>query len=199
MTHFQSTEYRAHTVCTNEPQWKGLLPSSPTSPSSRIYPFSPISPSSKPVNVFDFLVDAEDADHPFVAPNESRRNRTDSVHMYQYCHELGCERLEAFTNFSDLRRHEREVHGLHGGPKYRFCPHKGCKRSTNPGFSRGEDLNERLRRAHHGIGITAERPNYPARCFDVPAPFRYQSPPQNQDKDRSKEGDEEHHSVMDLR
>lgn len=65
------------------------------------------------------------------------------------CKESGCEKLPGFTYSGGLLRHEREVHGKHGGPKKQLnCPHPNCKRHTGKGFSRQENLNEHLRRVH---------------------------------------------------
>lgn len=65
------------------------------------------------------------------------------------CPAEGCENLPGFTYSGGLLRHEREVHGKHGGPKNTVnCPHPNCKRHTGKGFSRQENLNEHLRRVH---------------------------------------------------
>lgn len=65
------------------------------------------------------------------------------------CMVEGCENLPGFTYSGGLLRHEREVHGKHGGPKKTVnCPHPNCKRHTGKGFSRQENLNEHLRRVH---------------------------------------------------
>ncbi|KAI0133917.1 C2H2 transcription factor [Xylariales sp. AK1849] len=65
------------------------------------------------------------------------------------CPAEGCEKLPGFTYSGGLLRHEREVHGKHGGPKNPLnCPHVNCKRHTGKGFSRLENLNEHLRRVH---------------------------------------------------
>ncbi|KAL7623331.1 hypothetical protein AAE478_007012 [Parahypoxylon ruwenzoriense] len=65
------------------------------------------------------------------------------------CPTAGCENLPGFTYSGGLLRHEREVHGKHGGPKNPLnCPHVNCKRHTGKGFSRLENLNEHLRRVH---------------------------------------------------
>ena len=70
------------------------------------------------------------------------------------CAAEGCEKLPGFTYSGGLLRHEREVHGKHGGPKNSFnCPHPNCKRHTGKGFSRLENLNEHLRRVHTQNGI----------------------------------------------
>lgn len=70
------------------------------------------------------------------------------------CTALGCEKLPGFTYSGGLLRHEREVHGQHGGPKISFhCPHINCKRHTGKGFSRQENLNEHLRRVHTQNGV----------------------------------------------
>ncbi|TWU79215.1 hypothetical protein ED733_008973 [Metarhizium rileyi] len=72
------------------------------------------------------------------------------------CPAAGCENLPGFTYSGGLLRHEREVHGKHGGPKNTVnCPHLNCKRHTGKGFSRQENLNEHLRRVHtNGDGPT---------------------------------------------
>lgn len=67
------------------------------------------------------------------------------------CSVRGCEKVQGFTYSGGLLRHEREVHGKHGGPKKAFnCPHENCKRSSGKGFSRMENLQEHLRRVHTG-------------------------------------------------
>lgn len=73
------------------------------------------------------------------------------------CGAIGCEKLPGFTYSGGLLRHEREVHGKHGGPKNPLhCPHESCKRATGKGFSRLENLNEHLRRVHtHNVDGTA--------------------------------------------
>lgn len=73
------------------------------------------------------------------------------------CAADGCEKLPGFTYSGGLLRHEREVHGKHGGPKNSFnCPHLNCKRHTGKGFSRLENLNEHLRRVHTQNGGGAQ-------------------------------------------
>ncbi|KAK6003394.1 hypothetical protein QM012_009165 [Aureobasidium pullulans] len=65
------------------------------------------------------------------------------------CDKPQCAKLLGFTYLGGLLRHEREVHGMHGGPKEQlFCPIKHCKRHTDHGFTRRENLQEYLRRVH---------------------------------------------------
>ena len=65
------------------------------------------------------------------------------------CEEPGCEKIRGFTYSGGLLRHQREVHGQHGGPKAQcMCPHPDCKRSIGRGFTRKENLFEHLRRVH---------------------------------------------------
>ncbi|KAL1840224.1 hypothetical protein VTJ49DRAFT_707 [Mycothermus thermophilus] len=72
------------------------------------------------------------------------------------CGAQGCEKLPGFTYSGGLLRHEREVHGKHGGPRNSFfCPHPNCKRHSGKGFSRQENLNEHLRRVHTQNGTPA--------------------------------------------
>ncbi|KAJ4396137.1 hypothetical protein N0V93_000355 [Gnomoniopsis smithogilvyi] len=74
------------------------------------------------------------------------------------CTVRGCEKVQGFTYSGGLLRHEREVHGKHGGPKKAFrCPHENCKRSSGKGFSRMENLQEHLRRVHTGASATPPR------------------------------------------
>lgn len=69
------------------------------------------------------------------------------------CTAIGCEKIQGFTYSGGLLRHEREVHGKHGGPKKKLlCPHVNCKRSSGKGFSRQENLSEHLRRVHTSAG-----------------------------------------------
>ncbi|KAK8099095.1 uncharacterized protein PG998_012336 [Apiospora kogelbergensis] len=73
------------------------------------------------------------------------------------CAVEGCEKLPGFTYSGGLLRHEREVHGKHGGPKNPLnCPHPNCKRYSGKGFSRLENLNEHLRRVHTNGAASGE-------------------------------------------
>lgn len=75
-----------------------------------------------------------------------------------------CEKVQGFTYSGGLLRHEREVHGKHGGPKKALnCPHASCKRNKGKGFSRLENLQEHLRRVHRDAseGAPAHPPSTP--------------------------------------
>ncbi|KAK4896149.1 hypothetical protein LTR27_006006 [Elasticomyces elasticus] len=66
------------------------------------------------------------------------------------CPHSQCGKLQGFTYSGGLLRHEREVHGKHGGPKAALsCPYEECKRHTGKGFTRKENLNEHIRRVHN--------------------------------------------------
>ncbi|WPH02546.1 Hypothetical protein R9X50_00541100 [Acrodontium crateriforme] len=66
------------------------------------------------------------------------------------CPDEACAKLQGFTYSGGLLRHEREVHGKHGGPKAQLmCPYPDCKRHTGKGFTRKENLNEHKRRVHN--------------------------------------------------
>lgn len=83
------------------------------------------------------------SNHPLLSKHMDKHERP-----YR-CLVEGCENLPGFTYSGGLLRHEREVHGKHGGPKNTVnCPHPNCKRHTGKGFSRQENLNEHLRRVH---------------------------------------------------
>ena len=65
------------------------------------------------------------------------------------CPHPSCAKLQGFTYSGGLLRHEREVHGKHGGPKSALmCPYDDCKRHAGKGFTRKENLNEHIRRVH---------------------------------------------------
>lgn len=74
------------------------------------------------------------------------------------CQDPGCAKLQGFTYSGGLLRHEREVHGKHGGPKAQLmCPFPECKRHSGKGFTRKENLNEHVRRVHNN----REQPSQP--------------------------------------
>lgn len=74
------------------------------------------------------------------------------------CAHASCAKLQGFTYSGGLLRHEREVHGKHGGPKSQLmCPFMDCKRHTGKGFTRKENLNEHLRRVHQGRDTTSQQ------------------------------------------
>lgn len=88
------------------------------------------------------------------------------------CTVRGCEKVQGFTYSGGLLRHEREVHGKHGGPKKAFrCPHENCKRSSGKGFSRMENLQEHLRRVH--TGATTATPGSDDTCASDVASAAY--------------------------
>lgn len=65
------------------------------------------------------------------------------------CNDPMCAKLQGFTYSGGLLRHEREVHGKHGGPKEQLlCPEVTCRRNKGAGFTRKENLNEHVRRVH---------------------------------------------------
>ncbi|KAF2220839.1 hypothetical protein BDZ85DRAFT_301981 [Elsinoe ampelina] len=68
------------------------------------------------------------------------------------CKDPACTKLQGFTYSGGLLRHQREVHGMHGGPKERlFCRFPGdCKRKSEKGFTRKENRDEHERRVHSG-------------------------------------------------
>lgn len=68
------------------------------------------------------------------------------------CTHPSCAKLQGFVYSGGPLRHEREVHGKHGGPKGQLmCPHGDCKRHTGKGFTRKENLNEHIRRVHQKV------------------------------------------------
>ncbi|KAK5107027.1 hypothetical protein LTR62_001916 [Meristemomyces frigidus] len=79
-------------------------------------------------------------------------NKHMDKHQRPYrCANPDCAKLQGFTYSGGLLRHEREVHGKHGGPKAQLmCPVMDCKRHKGKGFTRRENLNEHVRRVHDG-------------------------------------------------
>lgn len=69
------------------------------------------------------------------------------------CSNPACRKNPGFTYAGGLLRHQREVHGMHRTKDPFFCPHSSCNRSSGPGFSRRENLDEHLRRRHSGVNI----------------------------------------------
>jgi hypothetical protein len=93
------------------------------------------------------------------------------------CMKEECRLLRGFTYSGTLLRHEREAHGLHGGPKPLVnCPYKNCRRNTGKGFSRQENLNEHIRRVHTGYSLEAS-PEAPLEVSLIPSPRASSDPP----------------------
>ena len=60
-----------------------------------------------------------------------------------------CPGTRGFAKETGLRRHEREVHEMHGGPKEMLlCTEPGCRRNSGKRFKRQENLAEHRRRVH---------------------------------------------------
>ncbi|RMZ27501.1 hypothetical protein D0859_08426 [Hortaea werneckii] len=79
------------------------------------------------------------------------------------CTHQECAKLQGFTYSGGLLRHEREVHGKHGGPKAALmCPFEDCKRHSGKGFTRKENLNEHIRRVHESKGQAAPHVQEPS-------------------------------------
>lgn len=53
------------------------------------------------------------------------------------------------TSANCLRRHEREIHQMHGGPKILFCQHKYCDNHKKNSYKRPEHLVAHMH-ANHG-------------------------------------------------
>lgn len=84
------------------------------------------------------------------------------------CPHPSCAKLQGFTYSGGLLRHEREVHGKHGGPKAQLmCPYPDCKRHSGKGFTRKENLNEHLRRVHPTGGQDSQNPSLTRDATDI--------------------------------
>ncbi|CAD0044355.1 unnamed protein product [Aureobasidium pullulans] len=98
------------------------------------------------------------------------------------CDKPQCAKLLGFTYSGGLLRHEREVHGMHGGPKEQlFCPIKHCKRHTEQGFTRRENLQEHLRRVHKLQDVDSVE----AAAQDAPTPGTAPSDHDSEDEGRA--------------
>ena len=84
----------------------------------------------------------------------SSRKHMDKHTRPYHCNNPGCRYLPGFTSKGDLTRHQKQVHGQHGGPPIYQCPHSGCKRSSGKGFARKENLADHLKRIHEDAGTT---------------------------------------------
>lgn len=106
------------------------------------------------------------------------------------CLEDGCEKLPGFTYSGGLLRHEREVHGKHGGPKKPLtCPHPTCKRFAGKPFSRQENLNEHLRRVHTQDPDDAQAPS-PRHNGNDHSPSPGSTPPARAGQRRKRDDDD---------
>lgn len=84
------------------------------------------------------------------------------------CPHPSCAKLQGFTYSGGLLRHEREVHGKHGGPKAQLmCPYTDCKRHSGKGFTRKENLNEHLRRVHATREQDSQNPSLRRDATDI--------------------------------
>ncbi|KAK3069194.1 hypothetical protein LTR53_012655 [Teratosphaeriaceae sp. CCFEE 6253] len=82
------------------------------------------------------------------------------------CPHTQCGKLQGFTYSGGLLRHEREVHGKHGGPKAQLmCPYDDCKRHAGKGFTRKENLNEHIRRVHNDKPTPPNQQDHEAAAF----------------------------------
>ncbi|CAM1500544.1 Fc.00g097060.m01.CDS01 [Cosmosporella sp. VM-42] len=133
------------------PDPKDLSPGAASPPSSRVKPIP--KPDRDVIKQADGkfhcpLDDCKEDIRAFSRKCEWNKHMDKHERPYR-CPADGCENLPGFTYSGGLLRHEREVHGKHGGPKNTVnCPHPNCKRHTGKGFSRQENLNEHLRRVH---------------------------------------------------
>ncbi|RFU77216.1 hypothetical protein TARUN_4997 [Trichoderma arundinaceum] len=140
------------------PETKELAQNEVSSPSSRIKPI--IKPEREVHKKSDGkfhcpLDDCKEEVRAFSRKCEWNKHMDKHERPYR-CPAEGCENLPGFTYSGGLLRHEREVHGKHGGPKNTVnCPHPNCKRHTGKGFSRQENLNEHLRRVHTNMDTSA--------------------------------------------
>ncbi|TIA45596.1 hypothetical protein D6C79_05585 [Aureobasidium pullulans] len=88
------------------------------------------------------------------------------------CQKAQCSKPLSFKYSGGLLRHEREVHGMHGGPEEQlFCPIEHCRRHTEHGFTRRENLEEHLRRMHKLQDVDSTRDAAQEICITALTPF----------------------------
>ena len=98
------------------------------------------------------------------------------------CQHASCAKLQGFTYSGGLLRHEREVHGKHGGPKEQLmCPYGECKRHSGKGFTRKENLNEHIRRVHQTKEM--QTPSQPTKRDATSAGFEEADTPASENAD----------------
>ena len=61
-----------------------------------------------------------------------------------------CFPVRTFSDANCLRRHEREIHQMHGGSRKLFCQHKNCNNHNKNPFKRPEYLIAHTRAVHGG-------------------------------------------------
>lgn len=67
------------------------------------------------------------------------------------CYVPGCINMNGFASSSGLVRHQREVHGMHGGVKEKlFCRYLNCKRHIGKEFARRANRDQHEKRIHGG-------------------------------------------------
>ncbi|PSK49438.1 hypothetical protein B9Z65_8233 [Elsinoe australis] len=65
------------------------------------------------------------------------------------CYVPDCINMNGFASSSGLLRHQREVHGMHGGVKEKlFCRYLDCKRHTGREFARRANRDQHEKRIH---------------------------------------------------
>lgn len=91
-----------------------------------------------------------------------RSKHMDTHERIYPCLQPGCSKLEGFTSAGGLKRHEKQVHKMHGVVEY-HCPHAGCSRAEGKGrpFTRKENRADHLRRQHNKHDNTPVKVNRP--------------------------------------
>lgn len=86
----------------------------------------------------------------------------DTHERIYHCLHPNCSKLKGFTSANGLKRHEKQIHKMHGGVEL-YCPHEGCNRAEGGGhpFTRKENLADHLQRKHIEQDNTSSRANRP--------------------------------------
>ncbi|QIW96253.1 hypothetical protein AMS68_001771 [Peltaster fructicola] len=160
----------------DDPSHNGIYDETP--PQQRIT--RTIKRSDAPINEnnkYICTVSSECVDMTFDRKCEWSKHMDKHDRPYRCPHEQ-CAKLQGFTYSGGLLRHEREVHNKHGGPKaFLMCPHPNCKRHTDKGFTRRENLQEHLRRVHAGKDDPAQITD----VTDLETPASALSGPENEE------------------
>jgi len=86
----------------------------------------------------------------------------DTHERIYHCLHPDCSKLKGFTSANILKRHEKQIHKMHGGVEL-YCPHEGCSRVEGGGhpFTRKENLTDHLQRKHNKQDKISSRANHP--------------------------------------
>jgi hypothetical protein len=86
----------------------------------------------------------------------------DTHERIYHCLRPSCSKLKGFTYAGGLKRHEKQIHKMHGGAEF-YCSHAGCSRAVGGGqpFTRKENRADHLQRQHNEQNTASGMANRP--------------------------------------